>query len=92
MGSAIGVVVFAAATGGMNVRRLPLGMVASSLVRAGIALMDAIAVVLLFSPDVRTFWVTFMLAGLGCLVWETKWSMAAVRRGETAAHSSPTAA
>ncbi len=81
MGGAIGVVVFAAASGGMLVRRVPLGMVASSLVRAGIALLDAIALMLLVGLEVRTFWLTFMLGGLGCLAWETYWAMSVIRRG-----------
>jgi len=57
-----------------------MAILVSSALRAGVALFDGLFVALIFKPDPRTFWVSFLLSGLLCLVLETAWSMLAVRR------------
>jgi hypothetical protein len=79
VGGLLGVVVMAAATS-LRSRRLAAGMIASSLTRAGIALIDALAVTLLVRPEMKIFWSAFLLAGLSCLVIETLWSMSVLKR------------
>jgi hypothetical protein len=79
MGGLIGVVVLALASG-MLVRRVAVGMMASSLVRAGIALFDGLAISLVFKPELKVFWAAFLVAGLLCLILETVWAMNLTRR------------
>jgi len=79
MGGLIGVVVLALASG-MFVRRIAIGIMASSLVRAGIALFDGLAISLVFKPELKVFWSAFLIAGLLCLILETVWAMSTLRR------------
>ncbi len=79
VGGLLGVVVMAATTS-LRSRRLAAGMIASSLTRAGIALVDALALTLLVRPEMKIFWSAFLAAGLLCLVIETLWSMSALKR------------
>ena len=79
VGGLLGVVVMAATTS-LRPKRLAAGMIASSLTRAGIALIDALAVTLLVRPEMKIFWSAFLAAGLLCLVIETVWSMSVLKR------------
>lgn len=87
VGGLLGVVVMAATTS-LRSRRLAAGMIASSLTRAAIALIDALAVTLLVRPEMKIFWTAFLGAGLLCLVIETLWSMAVLKRSTSPAAAS----
>jgi len=87
MGGVIGVVLMSALSN-MDARRLPVAVIVASMVRAGIALFDALAIVLLFKPETYSFWSTFLASGLLCLIIETIWSMQSIRRANWGAGAS----
>ena len=70
---------------GCQARKVPLAILVASAVRVGVALFDGLFVALIFKPDSKTFWASFLLCGLLCLVVETAWSMLAIRRVNAAA-------
>lgn len=88
LGSILGVIFANAFTGGL-VHKLPTAILISSGVRAAIALFDALAIALVFRPDSKTFWFSFLISGLACLAFETRWSLSAIRRA-TAQHAPAT--
>lgn len=88
LGAILGVIFANALTGGL-VHKLPTAILISSGVRAGIALFDALAIALVFRPDSKTFWFSFLISGLACLAFETRWSLSAIRRA-TAQHAPAT--
>lgn len=91
MASLIGVVFLALVTG-LQARRVATGMIVSSLVRAGIALFDGLAISLVFKPELKVFWSAFLGAGLVCLLFETVWAMTVTRRlADGAMKASPAA-
>jgi hypothetical protein len=91
MASLIGVVFLALVTG-LQARRVATGMIVSSLVRAGIALFDGLAISLVFKPELKVFWSAFLGAGLLCLLFETVWAMTVSRRlADGAMKASPVA-
>jgi hypothetical protein len=78
MGGLLGIVVMAAISN-MAIHRLPVAVIVSSMVRAGVALTDGLVITFMFKPEIRTFWTAFLGAGVLCLVAETWWSMGAIK-------------
>lgn len=85
MGGLIGLVVLALITN-HNIRKLPMGIIASSMIRAGIALFDGVAITLIFKPERFTFWGAILLGGLACLTIETLWAMRTIAQFSSNAH------
>lgn len=81
MGGLIGLVVLALITN-HNIRKLPMGVIASSMIRAGIALFDGVAITLIFNPERFTFWGAILLGGLACLTIETLWAMRTIAQSQ----------
>ena len=63
----------------LQVSKIPAGMLVSSGVRAGLALLNGIGLSLMLPVETRSFWVAFLACGIACLMWETVWSMSALR-------------
>jgi hypothetical protein len=60
---------------GLAVDRLGMGVLASSMARMFTALFAGLIVYMMLRPEGRTFWVTFLAAGLAALVAEAVWAI-----------------
>lgn len=74
VGALVGVQVLVIGTG-LSVDRLGMGVLASSMARMMGALFAGLMVFFMLHPDGRTFWVTFLSAGLVALVAEALWAV-----------------
>jgi hypothetical protein len=88
IGSAHGLFVLVVAAR-QSIERLPMLIVASGLIRMFVALAVALAIYLILNPEGKTFWASFLLAGLLSLLVETSWGLSAMRRVFPAAPASP---
>ncbi len=79
IGSAHGLFVLVVAVR-QSIERLPMLIVASGLIRMFVALAAALALFLILNPEGKTFWASFLLGGLLCLLVETSWGLSAMRR------------
>lgn len=60
---------------GLSVDRLGMGILTASMARMLSALFAGIIMYFVFRPEGRTFWVTFLAAGLAALIAEAVWAI-----------------